>query len=136
MKVEVLSHTADMGLLITARTLKEAFVASALAVSSPLVQGKIWRRSRRMIELKKPDRESLLVNFLNEIIFLFDTQRFTIGEVRIFKLGRKSLKAELLGERFSQKRHKPGIAVKAATYYNLFVSKEGRHWKMRVIFDV
>jgi len=136
MKVEVLSHTADMGLLITARTLKEAFVASALAVSSLLVQGKVWRRSRRMIELKKPDRESLFVNFLNEIIFLFDAQRFAVGEVRISKLGRKNLRAELLGEHFSPKRHKPGISVKAATYYNLSISKEGRLWKTRVIFDV
>lgn len=136
MKVEIIPHTADMGLLITARTLKEAFQTSALAVSSLLVRGKVRCLSKRIVELKEPDRESLFVNFLNEIIFLFDAQRFAVGEIRISKLGKRSLKAELLGERFSLKRHTPGIPVKAATYYSLKIFKEGRFWKIRVIFDV
>lgn len=136
MKVEVFSHTADMGLLITARTLREAFQTSALALSSLLAQGRVWRRLKKFVELKKPDRESLFVNFLNEIIFLFEAQRFVLGEARILKLGKKSLKAELLGERFSLKRHKPGITVKAVTYHGLSISQKDGLWQIKVILDV
>jgi len=76
------------------------------------------------------------VNFLNEIIFLFDAQRFVLKDARILKLGKKSLRAELRGERFSSQRHQPGITVKAATYHGLSISREGGLWKIKVILDV
>jgi len=136
MEVKIIPHTADMGLEVQARTLKELFAGIALAVSSLLVKGKIQKRSVRTVELKEHDRESLLVNFLNEIVFLFEVQRFVAGEVRILKLGKKSLRAELSGERFSLKRHEPGTPVKAATYYDLALKKAGGFWRVRVIFDV
>lgn len=136
MKVEILPHAADMGLVISAKTLREAFKTSALAVSSLLVPSEPRPTSMRTIEVKAADRGSLLVNFLNEIIFLFEVHKFVISDVRISALGRKNLKAEIFGERFSPKRHQKGISVKAATYHKLEIKKEGRRWKIKVIFDV
>lgn len=135
-KVEILPHTADMGLVISARTLRDAFRTSALAVSSLLVPKKARPLSKRLLEVKAPDRESLLVNFLNEIIFLFEARKFVLSDIRISKLGRKHLKGEIFGEHFSPRKHQQGTPVKAATYYNLEVKKEGNKWKIKVIFDI
>lgn len=134
--MEIFPHTADMGLLVSARTLREAFKTCALAVSSLLVSQNVRPLSKRIIEVSATDRESLLVNFLNEIVFLFEAHKFIPSEIKISRLGRKNLKAEIWGEKFSPKKHKQGISVKAATYHNLEIKKEGNKWKIKVIFDI
>lgn len=133
---KIIPHTSDIGVEVKAPSRRELFRQAGLALSSLFVEGHVLRRAKRKIEVTAQDDESLLVNFLNEIIFLFDKERFIPGEILIKKLGKKALLAELEGEHFSSKRHQPNMIVKAATYHQLLIKKEGRTWSARLIFDV
>ncbi|MEK6820605.1 MAG: archease, partial [Nanoarchaeota archaeon] len=77
MKFKFLEHTADMKFQAFGKSLEEAFVNSALAMKEA-ISGKIRVKSRikKKIMVKGKDKESLLYNFLEEILFLLDSEGF------------------------------------------------------------
>ncbi len=82
------------------------------------------------------DRQSLFVNYLNELIYLLDQERFLVKETSIESLGTRNLLASVRGETFSPARHRFRLAIKAATYHNLLLRREGRKWRARLILDI
>ena len=88
--------------------------------------------------------EELLVEWLRELLYLYETKRvlfkkFIIGEmVPLTKKGVKGyrLKAEASGEKLDLARHEIKTEVKAVTYHQLSVAKKGNTWIARVILDV
>lgn len=80
--------------------------------------------------------EGLLVSWLNELIFHFDTYGFIGKEIHIHKLHDTLLSATVTGEDFVPERHGGGLLIKAATYHKLKIEKREDHWEAEVIFDI
>ncbi len=76
-KYRQLSHTADLGWRIRGATLEELFENAAAALVSTMVDRRTLRRTEtREITLESADRESLLVDWLNHLLYLFDVDAF------------------------------------------------------------
>src|SRR2546429_3185443 len=72
---EVFEHTADIGLHAFGRTLPELFVHAAQGMESLLVPAEQVRVvTSRQITVDGHDTISLLIAWLNELVFLFDTE--------------------------------------------------------------
>ncbi len=80
--------------------------------------------------------EGLLVGYLNELIFHFDTYGFIGREVDVKVTGEFSLAAAVRGETFDVARHEPRVMIKAATYHNVRFEKAGHQWVAEVMFDI
>jgi SHS2 domain-containing protein len=80
--------------------------------------------------------EGLLVSWLNELIFHFDTYGFIGKEIHIHELHDTLLRATVTGEDFVPERHGGGLLIKAATYHKLKIEKREDHWEAEVIFDI
>jgi len=91
--------------------------------------------SERDIELAAPDEESLLVEWLNELIYLFDTENIIFKRFDITEINDTRLKARIHGEKVDSSKHKLKIGVKAATYHLLKVSK-GDGCQVQVLLDI
>ena len=129
--------TADFGLVAQGRDLKEAFANVAYGMLSLLIDPEEVRRERSYpLEVKASDRESLLVAWLNEILYLFDTEGFLARDFSILELDEGHLKAEVWGEPIDPDRHHFKGYVKAATYHQLEVKEGEGGWQVRVVFDV
>jgi SHS2 domain-containing protein len=89
----------------------------------------------RDIELTAPDQESLLVEWLNELIYLFDSENIIFRKFDIARLDNRQLKARAYGEKVDSARHKLKIGIKAATYHMLKIDKNDGY-KVQVLFDV
>jgi SHS2 domain-containing protein len=89
----------------------------------------------RDAELTGPDEESLLVEWLNELIYQFDTEGIIFKRFEIIQLDNTRLKARGYGEKVDKSKHKIKIGVKAATYHMLKVDK-GDGGRVQVLFDV
>jgi SHS2 domain-containing protein len=89
---------------------------------------------RRHIEVQAEDRESLLVSWLNELLYIFDVERTIFKRFEVTELGETSLKAEGYGELLDQSRHSLRGGLKAATYHMLKIEKNDGY-SVRVIFD-
>jgi SHS2 domain-containing protein len=89
----------------------------------------------RDIELTATDEESLLVEWLNELIYQFDTEGIIFKRFDIIQLDNTQLKARSYGEKADSSKHKLKTGVKAATYHMLKVDK-GDGCKVQVLFDI
>ena len=137
MNYEVLEHTADIGIRAWGRTLAELFENAALAVESVAVElERVEPRIVYTISASGEDRESLLVNWLNEIVYYLDGRRLAISRFRVDSLSETHVAGHGWGEPRDSERHLPRIVVKAATYHQLRISEEDQRWVAEVYLDI
>jgi SHS2 domain-containing protein len=88
------------------------------------------------LQVSSEDRDSLLVEWLNELIYLFDVKHILLNRFDIESLTHNQLKATCYGEDFDPMKHKIKIGVKAATYHMLKLDKSGDDCKAQIILDI
>ena len=93
-------------------------------------------RQKRSITVEAPDREALLVSWLGELLFLFETRHFVFGQFTIQSLNPQKIQALGSGEMFDSKKHSLKLAIKAVTYHQLQIWEKKGIWRARVIFDL
>jgi len=136
-KYRQLPHTADLAWRIRGQSLAELFENAAGALTATMVDRRyLRRRERRTVELESPDREALLVDWLNHLLYLFDVEGFLGREFHLTSLSERRLKATAWGEAFDPQRHPEKSAVKAATYHHLEIKPWRDGWQATVILDL
>jgi SHS2 domain-containing protein len=119
------------------RTLGEAVANVALGmlnVITPL-EG-IAEKETYHAEVEGSDLQSLILNLLDEVLFLNDSEGLTAKRLEV-EIDEANIRASVLGrgERFSAATHKVGIAVKAVTYHMMKIEKTPLGYCVRVVFD-
>jgi len=133
---EILDHTADVGIIAYGADVGQAFANAARALFSLIAElDDVEEILHRDIELTAPDEESLLVEWLNELICLFDTENIVFKRFDVTKLNNTQLKARSYGEKVDSSKHRLKTGVKAATYHMLKVDK-GDGCQVQVLFDI
>ncbi len=133
---EIVNHTADVSIIAYGASPSETFANAARALFSLITElNNVAEVLHRDIELVAPDQESLLVAWLNELIYLFDTENVLFKRFEISKLNNTQLKARSYGEKVDKSKHKLKTGVKAATYHMLRIDK-GDGCKAQVLFDI
>ena len=133
---EILNHTADAGIIAYGSNINEAFANAAKGMFSLITElDDIQEVLHRDIEVTAYDEESLLVEWLNEFIYLFDAENIIFKRFDITEFSNTYLKATAYGEKVDSSRHKLKTGVKATTYHLLRVDKDNGY-KVQVIFDI
>jgi SHS2 domain-containing protein len=123
-------HTGEVELAIEAKTEPEVF-SDALAALAELLAIEGEPDERRVIELKAPDRATLLAAWLEELLFLADAEGFEPRALRKLDLGSDGLNAVVAG-RYGD----PSPLVKAVTYHRLAFEPQGAGYRATVVLDV
>jgi len=134
-RFRLIEHTADVGLIAYGQTLAEAFANAAYGLFSIIGElGTVKAIESRTLDLSEEDPESLLFEWLNSLIYLFDVEMllFKVFDIKYFD-GRR-LKAVCHGEKYDPSRHRLKTGVKSTTYHMLKVDEERN--QVQVIFDV
>jgi len=136
-KYEVVEHTADVGVRVQGATMAEVFADAAYAMFDLMSGNEALRpQVERTVTVDAQDREELMVNWLSELLFIFETERLLLSEFKIAEIDERHLRATVRGERFDPERHASNFDIKAVTYYGLHVTQDDSSWKATVIFDV
>ncbi|HVO83796.1 MAG TPA: archease [Syntrophobacteria bacterium] len=133
---ELIDHTADVGIRVMAASPDALFETAALALTELMTDTtKVEPRLERTVKLRGESLDLLLVCWLQEILFLMDTEGlvFSVFEVRIEGA---ALHATLRGEPFNPEVHPRKSEVKAVTYHHLEVATHNDRWEARVILDI
>jgi SHS2 domain-containing protein len=138
-KYQFLLHTADAKFKAFGKTLEETFAHAALAVASLMWD---WEKIVKSIEIpvavRGKDLEQLLVNFLEEILYLSDTRDFLLGSVDNVLLEHKgdvwTLRALFKGD-MNASGYEIFGDVKAITY-NEMVIRNQPPYMVQVVADV
>jgi len=135
-KFKFLEHTADIKFQAYGKTVEKAFENSAMAMFNSMYDGKIKSKKKIKIKAKGKDFESLLYNFLEELLVLFDSEGFFLSEINNLKINKEefSLEAEVEGSKAED--YEIHIDVKAITYNEMFVKQEKGKWICQVVLDV
>ncbi len=132
-----LRHTADLAWRLWGKDLPELFENAGRALSATLTDRRyLRRRATRKVRLKAFDREALLVDWLNHLLYLFDIDGFLGRDFQVESLTSKSLKARVIGESFDPARHPGRTGVKAATFHQLSIVPAGDGWQATVVLDL
>jgi len=134
---EILEHTADVGFRARGATAVELFQHAADAfLFIACDRAEAHERETLPVVVDGDDLPSLLVNFLEEILFLFDAGRFATVRVSVDEITGSLIRARLHGEPRDPARHPWRLIVKAVTYHGLEVGEHGGRWEARVFMDV
>jgi SHS2 domain-containing protein len=136
-RYEQFSHTADIGVRVYGRTLKDLFENAAFAMFDIIadldgLKGDITQN----IELTASDQEELLISWLDELLYNFYTKGVIFYRFEVAELSKDMLKAAAFGRAVSDNRNRLKTEIKAATYYNLKIRKLDDYYQVDIVFDV
>lgn len=134
---EFFGHTADIGIRASAPSRAELFIAFARGLVALMVEDTVLHPlESRPIRLSATDEESLLLVWLQELLFWFSTDRFVPVQYALDEVTYAMLRGTVRGETFQPTRHTQGREVKAVTRHRLEVRQEGDLWHGQVIVDI
>jgi SHS2 domain-containing protein len=134
---ELENITADLGIKAWGPDLEGAFSSTARGLAC-LLSDQPFRRQTvtRQIRIEAGSLHSLLIQFLNEIIYLQETEDFLPGAVSNLTIRGLRLDAILAGDTFDPELHDINTHIKAATYHGLEIEQSSEGVTIKVIFDV
>lgn len=133
MPFEEISHTADWSLRVWADDLAGLLTESArgmyaLANAEP-AEGP---RVKRELTLDAVDAESLLVAFLEELLYLSESEKLIFDTFSETKIEGFKLKIEMEGAIIESMDKE----IKAVTFHNLQIRESERGLEVEIVFDV
>lgn len=129
-------HVADIGVRGYGASVEEAFAQTALALTAVIADpDTISPETLVAVKCEAPDRELLLVDWLNAIIYEMATRGMLFSRFAVRFAG-DHLEGEAWGEAVEVARHRPAVEVKGATYTCLKVAEEGGRWVAQCVVDV
>jgi SHS2 domain-containing protein len=128
---EWVEHTAELQLRIEATSEQEVFLDALAALAELIDDGTPGSPARHEVELAESDRAALLVAWLEELVFLADTDAFVPERAESLELQPEGLRAVVAG-----RAGRPIPLVKAVTYHDLEFAQQDGRWVATVVLDV
>ena len=130
---KLINHTADIGISVRGKDLKDLFSTTAYAMFSQMIDlDKIRDTETETIELYGENAEDLLVQWLNELLYLTEMEGLLFVDCRIELLKDATLVAQAGGSVGPISK----ASIKAATFHNLALVQDGDGWSTIITFDV
>jgi SHS2 domain-containing protein len=128
-----LDHTADWAIRVVAESLPQLFELAASGMFS-LADIQLSKESSlpEKIKLEANDIESLLVLWLEELLFRIESMHIGAAEVTVHQVDQSCLQAEILPSEIVA----IGRDIKAVTYHNLEIIQLVGQWSVEIVFDV
>jgi SHS2 domain-containing protein len=130
---EELEHTADLALKVRGHSLEEIFANAAYGMFSLMADlGELEPTISHEISLESLDYEALLVDWLNELLYLHEVEGEIYSLFEIETLSSTTLSAIVWGGKMATSK----LTVKAATFHDLEIRETGEGYLATVVFDV
>ena len=134
---EILEHAADVGFRVRAASLPELFARAAEALAAISFETDLVEpRESYAIEAEGESTESLLVNWLSEVLYYLDGRNLALRTFKVKDLTTGRLTGDALGEPRNASRHAARLVVKGITYHQLKIEPDAQGWLCEVFLDV
>ena len=143
MKYQFLPHTADIKFKAFGNSIEEVYENSALALTNIMCKEKVKSKKRKALIIHGYDKENLLYEFLEQFLFLVETEGFLLSEIKNLSIEQETdegdekseyrLECELFGDagKYDIEEH-----IKAITYSDMYVREAEGKWIAQVVVDV
>ena len=140
-RFNIFAHTADLGIELRAPALSALFACAARALSTLLVAGKVRCGPIACARIEAADRETLLVDWLNELLYQSEDKDIAFRDFHITSLDTSMtshapamarLHATVVGGPVRELRR----TIKAATFNALAIRRLDNGYEAEIVFDV
>ena len=136
-KYSLIDHTADFGIHVYGLDSKELFANAAWAVFDLITEmDQLSGLDSCRIEVSGDDWCDLMVNWLREVLYLWNGKELLVKNARILSLSETELTATLECDPFNPDRHVIKTEIKAVTYHQIQVNSSPQGWEAKIIFDI
>jgi SHS2 domain-containing protein len=134
---EILEHTADIGVRARGPSLAALFENAAAGLLEVAYDPQaVGARDSRPLAAEAADRESLLLNWLQEVLWLVDGEGWLPRRVEVHQISETRVTGTAHGEPRDPARHAMRVIVKAVTYHLLSIREERGTWVAEVYLDI
>ena len=134
MKIKFLEHTADIQFIVEAKTLPSLFKNSLYAMIKSICKDKIKEKKQITLNIKAKDATGLLHNFLEEVVYIMDTEKFIPAKVTNLEISDNTLSATLSGD--NVENYEAFSEIKAVTYNEMKIERVDGCYKVKITLDV
>lgn len=136
-KYRITKHQNELAVRITGGSQAELFVNSGFALFDVMTEfDKIEVKESLPLEVEGTDRDDLIVNWLRELLYLYEGSGFLLKEFKIKEVSETLVKAEVCGEKIDPDRHEIKQEIAAVATHKSRMQKTGNQWIAQVIFEI
>jgi SHS2 domain-containing protein len=133
----IIEHTADTGFEVWGCTKEQVFESAARAFFDIMWQIEALEKNEPVvIEVAGHDLEELLVNFLEEFLYLYDAKGLVCADVQVEAVLKNKVRVKAWLQKFNAAGDQELLGVKAVTYHQLFIGKKNNTWSARIFLDI
>ncbi|MBS3759160.1 MAG: archease [Desulfobacterales bacterium] len=137
MPYELIDHTADLGIAVTAGDIHELYETAAHAMFEQIIEaGALNGREKTTLSITGMDRADLMINWLRELLFFWNGRELLVKRTQIQQVTDTGIAASIWYDPFDPQRHEILSDIKAVTYHGLRVEQTEHEWRALIIFDV
>ncbi len=134
---EFVEHTADLALCARATDERELFVQAARGMYGLLGQLQPGTQLvETTIEVHAPDVESLLHDWLTELLWQLDSEKCLFERFHFTRFDPQRLAARCSGTIYDQNHSERSVEIKAVTYHDLSIERHGDVYEVTIVFDI
>lgn len=134
-KYEYLEHTADAKFKAYGKNFEEAISNAVTAMFGMLTDiEKVEPKIKREIEIKAENMKSLVYDFLDELLFLLDTEGIIFTRLENVEFKEFSIKATAIGD--SYKNYDISGNIKSMTYNDMVVEDKNGRFIIQCVVDI
>ncbi len=128
--------TADAGIRVRAKDLKELFCKAILATFNEITDiDRVEPKEEKVIEAEN-GMPFLLADIINVSLLVHERENMVFSECEVIELDETYVKIKLKGEKFNPEKHNSKLVIKAATYHRLKIEEKEGEYIAEVIFDI
>ncbi len=136
-KYHLIDHTADFGIHVSGTSSKDLFANAAEALFDVITDiDSLTGYDSCHIEVSGEDWSDLMINWLREILYLWNGKERLVKSANITSLSENKLSAQVVFDPYDPDRHAIKTEIKAATYHQIQVKLTPSGWTARIIFDI
>ena len=136
-KYNLIDHTADFGIHVFGSDPKELFANAAWAMFDIITEiDQLKGLDSCNIEVSGYDWPDLMVNWLREVLYLWNGRELLVKSFHIISLSENNLSVRVNFDPFNSDRHIIKTEIKAVTYHQIQVNSSPSGWEAMIIFDI
>jgi SHS2 domain-containing protein len=137
MPYQTIDHTADIGIAVQAENVETLFTEAARALSELIFGQRVFTATETVtFAVKGSDWPDLMINWLRELLFLWNGDNKIIGPVIIQRIEQFTVEATVPVDTTPCDPHDIFNEIKAVTYHAIEVAEAAAGWQARIIFDI
>lgn len=136
-KYRLMTRQSELAVRIVGNSQADLFANSAFALFDVMTDlEKIEVKERLPLEVEGVDRDDLMVNWMRELLYLYQGSGYLLKEFQIREVKDTLIKADVCGEKIDPDRHDMKKEITAVAYHQSRMEKTGNQWTAQLIFEV